>query len=96
MMFNDWDWLGYRQDAQHRRMARWLSDLSRPVVVEIGAGIAIPSVRHFSHWVIQKFGGRLVRIDPREFTVPTRLDVGIASGSLDALSEIDRAVQAAQ
>lgn len=95
MMFNDCDWLGYRQDAQSSRMERWLSDLSRPVVVEIGAGTAIPSVRHFSHWVIQEFGGRLVRINPREFTVPTRLDVGIASSSLDALSEIDRAIQPA-
>ena len=92
MMFSDWDWMGYRQDAQDRRMEHWLSGANRPVVVEIGAGTAIPSVRHFSHHIIHNFGGRLVRINPREFTVPTRLDVGLASGSLNALVEINRAI----
>lgn len=90
MMFGDWDWVGYRQDAQDRRMENWLSGLHRPVVVEIGAGTAIPSVRHFSHHVIHAFGGRLVRINPREFSVPSTLDVGLASGSLRALGEINK------
>lgn len=94
MVFNDWDWLGYRQDAQDRRMAHWLLGLQRPVVVEIGAGTAIPSVRHFSHHIIHKFGGRLVRINPREFSAPSSLDVGLASGSLNALVEIDRVIHA--
>jgi NAD-dependent SIR2 family protein deacetylase len=95
MMFNDWDWLANRQDAQNRRIANWLLDVSRPVVVEIGAGTAIPSVRHFSQQVIHKYGGRLVRINPREFTVPSRLDVGLASGSLNALVEIERVIHTA-
>jgi NAD-dependent SIR2 family protein deacetylase len=93
MMFNDWDWLEHRQAKQAARMERWLSGANRPVVVEIGAGTAIPSVRHFSHHIIHKFGGRLVRINPREFTVPTRLDVGLASGSTNALNEIDRLIR---
>jgi NAD-dependent SIR2 family protein deacetylase len=92
MMFNDWEWLGYRQDAQHRRMTNWLLGVSRPVVIEIGAGTAIPSVRYFSQQVLHKYGGRLVRINPREFTVPTPFDVGLASGSLDALVEIDQLI----
>ena len=58
--------------------------------MEIGAGTAIPSVRHFSQRVIHEFGGRLVRINPREFSVPTSLDVGLASGASLALTDIDR------
>lgn len=90
MMFNDWDWLEHRQAQQAERMERWLSGVSRPVVVEIGAGTAIPSVRRFSQRVIQELSGRLVRINPREFTVTSRLDVGLASGANHALMEIDR------
>ena len=94
MMFNDWEWLEHRQAKQAARMEQWLSDVSRPVVVEIGAGTAIPSVRHFSQRVIHEFGGRLVRINPREPSVPTSLDVGLANGSRYALAEIDRWIQA--
>lgn len=92
LMFTDFEWLEHRQAKQAARLEKWLSNVSRPVVVEIGAGIAIPSVRHFSQRVIHEFGGRLVRINPREFSVPTRFDVGLASGSRHALEEIDRVI----
>lgn len=95
MMFNDWEWLEHRQAEQAARIERWLSGVSRPVVVEIGAGTAIPSVRRFSQRIIHEFGGRLVRINPREFSVPTTRDVGLASGASDALGEIDRVMRAA-
>ncbi|MEI8157097.1 MAG: hypothetical protein WCH60_09540 [Burkholderiales bacterium] len=73
-------------------MNNWLSGLQCPVVVEIGAGTAIPSVRHFSHHIIHAFGGRLVRINPREFSVPTPFDVGLPSGAVHALEAIDGAM----
>lgn len=93
MMFNDWEWLEHRQVQQAVRLERWLSGVSRPVVVEIGAGTAIPSVRRFSQRIIHEFAGRLVRINPREFSVPTKQDVGLASGSSYALAEIDRVMR---
>lgn len=95
MMFNDWDWLEHRQAEQAARLERWLSGVSRPVVVvEIGAGTAIPSVRRFSQRIIHEFGGRLVRINPREYSVPSNLDVGLASGTSHALAETDRVMRA--
>ena len=57
--------------------------------MELGAGTRIPSVRHFSQRVIQEFGGRLVRINPSEFAVPTRLDVGLPMGALEGLNAIN-------
>lgn len=92
LMFSDFEWQEHRQEAQNRALERWLSSVSRPMVVEIGAGTAIPSVRHFSHRVIHQHGGRLVRINPREYSVPTPWDVGIPSGALAALEAIDRAL----
>ncbi|WP_084651492.1 SIR2 family NAD-dependent protein deacylase [Ottowia thiooxydans] len=93
LMFNDWHWNDSRQAAQSRQLEHWLLGARRPVVVEIGAGTAIPSVRHFSHRVIQAFGGRLVRINPREFSVPTPFDVGLACGALRALQSIDALIR---
>ena len=57
---------------------------------ELGAGTAVPSVRHFSQRVLHQFGGRLVRINPREFEVPTRLDVGLPMGAAAGLAAIEQ------
>jgi hypothetical protein len=66
----------------------WLNTVRRPLVIEIGAGTAIPSVRHFSLRIIHEYGGRLIRVNPREFAVPTSYDVGLNIGALAALSAI--------
>lgn len=36
----------------------------------------------FSHRIIHKFGGRLIRINPAESSLPTRFDVGFAAGAV--------------
>ena len=89
LMFGDSAWLAHRADEQESRLHRWLRQVSRPVIVELGAGTRIPSVRTFSHEAVISHGGRLVRINPREPAVPTSLDVGIACGALQGLSAID-------
>jgi hypothetical protein len=48
----------------------------------------------FSQRVIHEFGGRLVRINPREFRVPSSMDAGIDSGALAALRAIDSCISA--
>ena len=91
LMFGDWDWIERRSEQQAARLERWLQQVQRPLVIELGAGTAIPSVRHFSHSVLQR-GGRLVRINPREPQVPGRHDVGIAAGALEGLRAIAAAL----
>ena len=88
LMFGDGEWLERRAATQEARMQAWLARVRRPVVVELGAGTAIPSVRRFSHAVVQQYGGRLVRINPREPQVPGANDAGIAMGALDGLRAI--------
>jgi NAD-dependent SIR2 family protein deacetylase len=87
LMFGDWGWIDHRSERQAARLERWLDKARRPVVIELGAGTAIPSVRHFSQEVVRR-GGRLVRINPREPQVPTDRDVGLAAGALDGLRAI--------
>lgn len=97
LMFGDWNWVSERSDVQRRTQAKWLSKLSqvrpRIVVVEVGAGTAIPSVRHFSHHLSRDYGACIIRINPRESAVPGSSDIGIACGALAALQGIDAALE---
>jgi len=88
LMFGDGAWIADRSRAQELRQERWLQSVRRPVVIEIGAGTAIPSVRWFTERIIHEFGGRLIRINPTESRVPTLHDIGLAVGALQGLSAI--------
>ncbi len=91
LMFGDEGWVQQRQAAQMQRLQAWLAQVERPLVIEVGAGTAVATVRHFSHQVILSWGGRLVRINPADPLVPTAQDVGIAAGALEALHALDGA-----
>ena len=71
-------------------MSAWLDKVRKPVVIEIGAGTHIPSVRFFSESAIHQYGGRVVRINPRESHVPTSLDIELGLSALEALQLIDQ------
>ncbi len=88
LMFGDSAWVGDRSYTQARRQESWLRTVSRPLVIEIGAGTTVPTVRWFSERIIHEFDGRLVWINPTEHRVPTSLDVGIPVGALQGLSAI--------
>ena len=90
LMFDDADWVEERQLQQMARLQHWLKLVRCPVVIELGAGTAIATVRHFSEEVIHDWGGRLIRINPTECRVSTGLDVGLACGALGGLSIIDQ------
>jgi NAD-dependent SIR2 family protein deacetylase len=89
LMFGDWDWAPSRTAAQERRFEGWLRSLvgKRLVIVEIGAGSAVPTVRHTSERVAATLDGRLLRINPREPAVP-RGQIGIAAPAQDTLQAI--------
>ncbi len=89
LMFNDWNWIASRTEQQQRRQQLTLSTAKRPLVIEIGAGTHIPSVRHFSHRIIHDYNGRLIRINPTDCKIPTSMDIGLKMGALEALRLID-------
>jgi NAD-dependent SIR2 family protein deacetylase len=88
LMFGDWDWIEARSKVQASALNAWLARSERPVVIEIGAGTAIPSVRFFTHGVVVHNGGRVVRINPTDCAVPSRHDVGMPFGAAVALRAI--------
>ena len=59
LMFGDWGWDSARTETQMRRMAAWLDSLdnARLVVVECGAGRAIPTVRVTCENITRQCGG---------------------------------------
>jgi len=68
LMFDDDTWLSQRQKQQMHRLTTFLEDHYQPVVIELGAGTAIPTVRYFS----ERFAPNLIRINPREFALPSK------------------------
>lgn len=94
LMFGDWDWDEARTAEQTRRLEEWLRSLPsmKLVVVECGAGTAIPTVRRFTERLVRAAGGTLVRLNVREPEVPDG-HLGLALGALAALRAIDQRLQ---
>ncbi|WP_043481195.1 SIR2 family NAD-dependent protein deacylase [Janthinobacterium sp. HH01] len=88
LMFGDWGWNERRAVLQEARLQAVLQKAERPLVIELGAGSVIPSVRNFGQRVVMHHNGRMIRINPREPNVATPLDVGLAMGALAALTGI--------
>jgi NAD-dependent SIR2 family protein deacetylase len=90
LMFGDWGWDSSHSDTQQRGLKSWLSSIvgAPLVVVECGAGTAIPTVRHTCEDVAYRYQGKLIRINPREPEVPTG-QISLPMGALDALKALD-------
>jgi NAD-dependent SIR2 family protein deacetylase len=93
LMFGDGSWLARRTDAALRACSSWLSDVTAGaddagplVVLEIGAGTAVPTVRRTAESVA---AGRLIRINPAEPAVRPGTGVSVPLGALAALTALD-------
>ena len=95
LMFGDGGWISDRTDAQEARMESFLETLprsARVVVIEVGAGLAIPTVRHYSEGILDAFpNAQLLRINPEEPQGPART-ISVPEGGLAALSALDAAI----
>lgn len=80
-MFGDGRWLDARTEDQYARLDAWRARVGNLVVIELGAGTDVPSVRR----MCESQGAPLVRINPREPDVRTGRGVGVALGALEAL-----------
>ena len=81
LMFGDGGWDGAQAEAQFGRLRAWIARAQRPVVVELGAGTAIPTVRMFGEGV----GCPLIRINPDESGVAMPRDVSVPLGAKDGI-----------
>jgi NAD-dependent SIR2 family protein deacetylase len=87
LMFGDGEWIESRSEEQHARYREWLRNIcgSQLVIVECGAGTAVPTVR----WECERLTGTLIRINVREPHVPAG-QIGLELGALEALKQLDR------
>ena len=93
LMFGDGDWLSERTDAQQDRLSDWLRGMEsfeRLVVVELGAGTAIPTVRRMGERLAAQ-GATLVRVNVREAEAPDG-QIALAMGAAEATAKIDAAL----
>lgn len=81
LMFDDAEWNTARCEVQLRRFAVWLESVQRPLVIEVGAGIDIATVRRCS----EQHGWRVIRINPDRPQITSGKGVGLRMGGLDAL-----------
>ena len=88
LMFGDWGWDPSRTRAQQGRFDSWLRPMVGPglLVVECGAGTAVPTVRMLGDRLALA-GARLLRINVREPAVPPG-HLGLALGAREALERI--------
>lgn len=86
LMFNDGAWLDARTEAQFARLRSWRAAAHGLVVIELGAGVDIPSVRRMS--ALQR--APLIRINPRAPQREGCAGVGLPLGALEALTRIRR------
>ena len=88
LMFGDWGWLDARSDQQQQNLQNWLHKVDRLLVIEIGAGSRIPTVRRLG----ESLPGQLIRINPTEPELGRGKGVSIACGGLEALRRIGAAL----
>lgn len=72
LMFNDWGWLDKRTSIQEFRLDKWLNSIvnKKIVILEFGAGHAVPTVRYKSESVAASRNAILIRINPNDYSVP--------------------------
>ncbi|MGE5336426.1 MAG: SIR2 family NAD-dependent protein deacylase [Gemmatimonadota bacterium] len=87
MMFSDYEWLSGRAETRLAKLGKWASLVPRLVVIEIGAGTSIPTVRRFT----EGFGARYVRINTTEPESPGR-GIGLRGGGLQMLRLISNII----
>jgi len=95
LMFGDYSWLPNRTHGQQMRFDMFLEQhRNAPLaVLEMGAGTAIPTIRHMSENLGRRLDARVIRINPREPQISLP-HIGLACGALDGLSAIDRVLTA--
>jgi len=85
LMFGDMGWDDARADVQHATLGTWLDAVKGPLVLlELGAGTNVPTVRMFSEQAARGPRRTFVRVNPRE----PQLGYGFAGPAPDSLEAL--------
>jgi hypothetical protein len=92
-MFGDYSWLHQRTAVQEDNFDSFLQ-LNRGgqmVVIELGAGSTIPTIRHLSERLGQRHQAKVLRINPREPQIDAP-HFSFAGNAIEVLSQIQDAL----
>jgi NAD-dependent SIR2 family protein deacetylase len=89
LMFGDGNWVSRRTDAQALRTADWLTKVHRLVVLELGAGTQVGTIRRVTEELTTRRNARLVRINPRDFEIESPNATSIPLGAFDGLMALN-------
>jgi NAD-dependent SIR2 family protein deacetylase len=95
LMFGDWSWLADRSARQERNFDEFVTDHREDtlVVIEMGAGTAIPTIRYTSERVGGRPGAVVIRINPREAQIEPP-HISLSCGALEGLRGMEAALSA--
>lgn len=90
LMFGDWSWVSDRTSEQERRFDEFVYGLrgKENVVIEMGAGTAIPTIRHTSERLGRRPGATVIRINPREGEIESP-HISLPCGALEGINGIE-------
>lgn len=94
LMFGDYAWLHQRSAAQEQRFDHFLQQHreKKLIVIEIGAGTAIPTIRHLSERLGQGSRTCVVRINPREPHIRGN-HLSFAAGAVETLTALHKILE---
>jgi NAD-dependent SIR2 family protein deacetylase len=89
LMFGDFSWISRRTDAQNTLFQQFIEDAGDAplVIVEMGAGTAIPTIRSLGERLGRRSTATLIRINPREPEAPSGA-CSLPVGALEGLAGI--------
>jgi len=93
LMFGDYSWLAKRSSIQEESFDEFLQDNNnkRMVVIEIGAGSSIPTIRHLSEQLGQRPQTTVLRINTRDPHIRAP-HFSFAGGAVEVLTQIQDAL----
>ncbi len=89
LMFGDYSWLSKRSAIQEENFDIFLqnNDNRKIVVIEIGAGSSVPTIRHISEQLGQRQQATVLRINPREPQIRAP-HFSFSGGAVEVLTQI--------
>ncbi len=92
LMFSDFAWNSTRTYAQRQRFEKWIDKLNKKklLIIELGAGTNIPTVRLTCEEVYQSTGNQFIRVNPRESKCELQNTLSLPMGAKDAIKVISQ------
>uniref|UniRef100_UPI0035B2DE18 Sir2 family NAD-dependent protein deacetylase n=1 Tax=Chitinimonas sp. TaxID=1934313 RepID=UPI0035B2DE18 len=94
LMFSDWHWVGERAAAQQGKLEHWLEGAGRLVIIELGAGTVVDTLRRYAGQLAGQGERLLIRINPSDPLQSDAQRVVLPGSAAAMLAAIDAALPA--